>query len=288
MMAIPAFTLAAHAAPGLTPQSVVALAPGVTYTSYLNSSPRNVVNVTQIAAGASVAIHAVPTSANGRTVATVATLCQRVNAVACVNGDFFNSGGPLGGELIDGHWLRAPTTVQQQLWLDTNNRFSLGGAPPHAIQSLGATSYAILLPGRPVSILEHDAFASGAHARTLIGWNAAGVRFLVTVEQGQGSAGMSLTQAANLMQQLGATTAVNEDGGGSSQMVAGGVARLAPGQLARGVVNVWAVLAVTPPAPPAAAPVVARGTPSYPVNGTGTTPADVQPRPQQWVIRPHS
>jgi hypothetical protein len=288
IVAIPAFTLAAHAATGLVAQSSVALAPGVTYTSYLSSNPRNVINVTHIAPGASVVIKAVPAAADGHSaVAAVMSMCQQVNAVACVNGDFFNSNGPLGGELVDGRWLRSPTTVQQQLWVDTNNRFSLGSAPPHAVQSLGATAYAIVQPGQPISIPEQDSFASGAHARTLIGWNAGGDRFLVTVEQGSGSAGMSLAQAANVMVQLGATTAVNEDGGASSQMVAGGAARVGPGQSPRLVANIWAVVAVAAPPAPRAPATGTGGRSGGSGSASAPAPPDLQARPQQWVITPH-
>ncbi len=248
---IPGLYRAAHATTGLVAQSTLSLAPGVIYTDYLDTDPTNVIHVVRISAGARIVIKAVPASPTGQGgTAPVMSLCQRANAVACVNGDFFDhSGAPLGGELVDATWLRPPTASQQQLWLDVGNQFSIGAEPAHAVQSLGATNYAILRPGQPVAIPEHDAFADGPHARTLVGWNAAGDRFLVTVEQGGGSAGMSLSQAAGLMQRLGATTAINEDGGGSSQMVAGGTLRHAPGYEGRAVANIWAVVALPPPAP---------------------------------------
>ncbi|MDQ6616298.1 MAG: phosphodiester glycosidase family protein [Actinomycetota bacterium] len=241
-LVLPAFFAGAFASTGRVAQSSTTLAPGVVYTSYRDSSPRNVIHVTRISAGARVVIKAVPAAADGKsgTLSSVASLCARANALACVNGDFFDhSGAPLGGELVDGRWLRQPTPIQQQLWVDTRNRFSFGAMPAHAVQSLGATNYAILRPGQAISIPEHDSFADWAHARTLVGWDAAGDRFLVTVEQNKGSSGMSLAQAADLMRGLGATAAVNEDGGGSSQMAVGGHRT---GSWSRAVANIWAVV----------------------------------------------
>jgi hypothetical protein len=259
MLSRPAF-----ATSGLVAQNSVSLAPGVTYVAYLDSSPNNVINVTHISPGAQVTIKAVSAATGGRgsAVASPVALCQQVNAVACINGDFFNSQGPVGGVLVDGKWLKAPTASQQQLWLNAANRFSIGAQPAQAVASIGATNYAILVPGQPISIPEHDVFSDGSHARTLVGWNAAGDRYLVTVQQGKGSSGMSLAKAADLMRRLGATTAVNEDGGGSSQMVVTGQLRSTVGIPPRAVANVWAVVAN-------ASPVAA---------GAGSA---------QWVIRPN-
>jgi hypothetical protein len=240
MLSRPAF-----ATSGLAAQSSISLAPGVTYVSYLDSAPNNVINVTHISPAANVTIRAVSAAPDGRggAVAAPTTLCQQVNALACINGDFFNSQGALGGVLVDGKWLKSPTAIQQQLWLNAANRFSIGAQPAHAVTSLGATNYAILHPGQPISIPEHDEFADGRHARTLVGWNAAGDRLLVTVQQGNGSSGMSLASAADLMRRLGATTAVNEDGGGSSQMVVAGQLHSTPWTPPRPVANAWAVVA---------------------------------------------
>lgn len=245
----PGIYRAAQATTGLQAESSVAVAPGVKYTEYLDTGP-NVIHVTQIAADAPVVIKAVPASPTGQgATANVATLCRSVGGVVCINGDFFTGNGvPLGGELVDGTWLRPPTSAPRQVWVNTSNRFSIGAQPADAVQSLGATPYAILTPGQPISIPEHDAFADGAHARTAIGWDAAGDSFFVTVDMDADSKGMSLAQVASVMRQLGATTAINEDGGGSSQMVVDGVLLHAPGDGARPVANGWA-LCVQLPAP---------------------------------------
>lgn len=222
-------------------QTSAVLAPGVVYMSYIDGYPRNVVHVTRISAHAPIRIR--PVLATNSAGQTVAAMCQQAHAIACINGDFFRTGTvPVGGEMVDGMWVRAPGTTQQQLWLDAANRFSVGPRSPAARQSLGATSYNILVPGRPIAIPEHDAFANGAYARTLVGWDAAGDSYLVTVEAGRGSHGMSLAQAADLMRRLGATTAVNEDGGGSSQMVINGLLQSTQPAAARTVANGWAVV----------------------------------------------
>ena len=66
-----------------------------------------------------------------------------------------------------------------------------------------------------------DAFADGLHPRTAIGFGADGTEmFLVTVDGRQAqSRGMSLSELGRLMLELGATEAMNLDGGGSTTMV---------------------------------------------------------------------
>jgi hypothetical protein len=226
----------------LVVQNSAVLAPGVLYVNFVDSYPRNVVHVTKISAHAPIRIR--PVLSDNSRGQTVAAMCQQAHGMACINGDFFGAGAvPLGGELVDAMWVRGPGSTQQQLWLDAANRFSVGPVAPAGVrQSLGATSYPILLPGRPISIPEHDSFADGAYARTLVGWNQAGDNFLVTVEAGRGSHGMSLAQAADLLRRLGATTAVNEDGGGSSQMAINGVVQTTQTGAPRRVANGWAVI----------------------------------------------
>ena len=238
----------ASAQSGFMVRTAQALAPGVSYSTLVDASPRNVIHVARVASGAPVTIKAVAAPANrrGPSLALPSVLCRAVGGVVCVNGDFFGRNGvPLGGVLVNGRWVRAPTPVQQQLWLDGKNHFSLGAMPAGARQSLGATRYPIVQNGHAIPIPEHDAFASGRHARTLIGWDSAGNSLLVSVEQGRGSAGMSLAQAANLMLRLGATTAANEDGGGSSQFVVNGVLRNVPSEGQKAIANIWAVIANT-------------------------------------------
>ena len=74
-----------------------------------------------------------------------------------------------------------------------------------------------------------DSFSAGRHPRTMVGVTPSGETLLVTVDGRQsGSAGLSLAEAANLMAGLGATDAVNLDGGGSTTFVTGGAVRNRP------------------------------------------------------------
>ncbi|HEX4906528.1 MAG TPA: phosphodiester glycosidase family protein [Acidimicrobiales bacterium] len=63
-----------------------------------------------------------------------------------------------------------------------------------------------------------DGMAMGRHPRTLLGWTAAGELLLVTIDGRQPgySDGATLHEAVDLLAGLGATDAINLDGGGSS------------------------------------------------------------------------
>ena len=67
-------------------------------------------------------------------------------------------------------------------------------------------------------------FVAGRNPRTLAGVRPDGTLLLVTVDGGRPgwSSGMTLTEAARLMGSLGATDALNLDGGGSSTMIVRG------------------------------------------------------------------
>ena len=68
------------------------------------------------------------------------------------------------------------------------------------------------------------AFVRSRNPRTIVGWNKRGETWLVTVDGRQEghSSGFTLAEAAAFMQQLGATDAINLDGGGSSTFVVRG------------------------------------------------------------------
>ena len=69
-----------------------------------------------------------------------------------------------------------------------------------------------------------DNFTNGRHPRTLVGWTPGGDTLLVTVDgrQPEVSVGMTLHEATDLLIGLGATEAINLDGGGSTTFVRGG------------------------------------------------------------------
>jgi uncharacterized protein (TIGR03382 family) len=83
-------------------------------------------------------------------------------------------------------------------------------------------------------------------ARTAVGFNEArDVMLMAVVQEVGGSQGMTCNQTAALMQSLGAHSALNHDGGGSSTMwLAGrGVVNQPTGGQERSLVNHWGVLA---------------------------------------------
>ena len=111
-----------------------------------------------------------------------------------------------------------------------------------------------------------DSFTQGRHPRTMVGITPAGETLLVTVDGRQnGSVGLSLLEAAHLMAGLGATDAVNLDGGGSTTFVAGGAVRNRPSDGAER--RVVSALALVPPGQAAPAP-------AAPPSGPRTTPTD--------------
>lgn len=77
-------------------------------------------------------------------------------------------------------------------------------------------------------------FTRGRQPRTLVGWNPAGERLLVTVDgrQPETSVGMTLAEAADLLLALGATDGLNLDGGGSTTFVAAGTVVNTPSDVA--------------------------------------------------------
>ena len=77
-------------------------------------------------------------------------------------------------------------------------------------------------------------FTRGRQPRTLVGWNPAGEKLLVTVDGRQPgtSVGMTLAEAADLLLALGATDGINLDGGGSTTFVAGGTVVNTPSDVA--------------------------------------------------------
>lgn len=97
-----------------------------------------------------------------------------------------------------------------------------------AIQSLGAHPV-LLRDGRRVFPDTPDGFTRFRNPRTLLGWNPSGEIIMVTVDGRNDEAeGMSLAQAADLLVGLGATDAVNFDGGGGTTFVVAGEVKNLP------------------------------------------------------------
>jgi hypothetical protein len=101
------------------------------------------------------------------------------------------------------------------------------------VESLGGSPI-LLRDGKRWFAEADDNFTQGRHPRTIVGWNPAGEVLMVTVDgrDSERSVGMTLAEATDLMSSLGATEAVNLDGGGSTTFVAHGVVVNEPSDVA--------------------------------------------------------
>lgn len=142
-----------------------------------------------------------------------------------------NNSVPAGGLVLSAHGTKAATLAANtavgdrvRIYLDINSsiynnaRFGITGAG--WILANGAANTSTWSNWS-------DSF-KGRHPRTLIGWNATHV-FLVAVDGRQTfSVGMTFQEMADFMLSIGATDAVNLDGGGSTTMVVDGTVRNSP------------------------------------------------------------
>lgn len=109
-------------------------------------------------------------------------------------------------------WNRVGAGGSATLSLDTN---------PRVTQSLGG-NFTMIAGGRN-TFPGSGSYYTGAQPRSAIGWNGRGEVFLVAVDGRQKPAkGMSMFQLADLLRSLGATDAVNLDGGGGTVFVTNG------------------------------------------------------------------
>jgi hypothetical protein len=160
--------------------------------------------------------------------------------IAAVNGDFFTpEGRPLGVEITRGE-VRSRSNRASFAWHPGSGPwFGTPVAQADSVLVLGWTLPlgrrdgrteaiagfpALLTGGEPVGDLEVAArpgFAAERHPRTAVAWDpVARVAWLVVVEGRMSeSAGMSLPELTELLVALGASEALNLDGGGSSAMV---------------------------------------------------------------------
>jgi len=185
--------------------------------------------------------------------------------LAVVNGDFFTrEGTPVGMEVAQGRlrssggrpvfswrgagspWIGSPEVEGDSLGL-VGWGFSLTD-PDGATEVLGGFPE-LLDGGGRVGDLEVEArpdFAAARHPRTAVGFHPESHRLWLVVVDGRQegySAGMTLPELAELLERLGATEALNLDGGGSSVMVVGGRAVNRPSDAGgeRAVVNALAL-----------------------------------------------
>ena len=177
-------------------------------------------------------------SAVGRTKSTALT--AGAGAVGGVNADFFSftpPGVPTGAMIHRGRVITPPVN-RPVFAVDSSGRPWIGflrrdSALPGAVARLTPFHPLEAVGGFPILVrdsIEADTlertgsatFAPVRHPRTMVGLAAQGRRvLLVTVDGRQAgySAGMTLKESARLMLDLGATEALNLDGGGSTTMV---------------------------------------------------------------------
>jgi len=196
----------------------------------------------------------VRTTADGERRRTPASFGELVGAQAAVNGDFFSystystdglaaHGGAVWPGTAD-HGYVGPVA------------FGPGRAEivPHEVVAGPEPWMREIVSGHPTilvdgTIRDHsgDPLCANRHPRTVLGLSADRARLFLAVIDGRASSriGMTCVEEAQLMQELGASDAVNMDGGGSSAMWlagAGTVGRPSDGS-ARVVANHLAVLA---------------------------------------------
>lgn len=127
------------------------------------------------------------------------------------------SGHDRGADLLRGLWSRVQSGAASPRGLLRLE------APGDVVESVGGTPI-LLREGRRWFADEKGGFVGGLHPRTAVGWDAEGTVLLVTVDGRQPgySVGMSLADLADLLLGLGATEAINLDGGGSTTFVVRG------------------------------------------------------------------
>ena len=125
--------------------------------------------------------------------------------------------GPAGG-FLRGLAAGTPVTLKTQLGF------------PGAVDALGGNPLLVVDGAVVASEVDNPAEFYGPHPRTAVGVTADGRLLLVVVEGRQPgySRGMTMREVAELLQRLGAVSALNLDGGGSSEMVVNGVVATRP------------------------------------------------------------
>ncbi|MGH9264804.1 MAG: phosphodiester glycosidase family protein [Acidimicrobiales bacterium] len=136
-----------------------------------------------------------------------------------------NSTIPADGMVLSGHGTGADALAD--LWNRRQKGVVSGRGllrvetTPGVTESVGGTPV-LVHEGRRWVADDGSAFVAGRHPRTVAGWNGAEI-LLVTIDGRQPghSVGMSLPEAADLLRALGATEALNLDGGGSTTLAVG-------------------------------------------------------------------
>jgi exopolysaccharide biosynthesis protein len=161
---------------------------------------------------------------------TVSEFARRVGAVVAINGDYFDPAlAPVGLAMGDGEvWAQADEHVRRQEVVGVGGRRVEIFPRARPLRSpapwmTGAVSGwpMVVEDCAPVAKLPgSDFFTHAPHPRTAVGLSADGRQLFLLVADGRRAevAGPTLPELAALMVELGACTALNLDGGGSSAL----------------------------------------------------------------------
>ena len=173
--------------------------------------------------------------ADGKILKTTETFGKELNAVAAINGTFFDikNGGSVDYIKADGnivndnkldkngnrarHQLAAVVIENGKLtikkWDGSKNW------EQHLTEKDVMNSGPLLIYNQQIEELDTTAFTKLRHPRSAVGIKADGKVILLTVDgRQQNSAGMSLPELTKLMKWLGCVSAINLDGGGSTTL----------------------------------------------------------------------
>ncbi len=203
-------------------------APGLRYLHRSTDEPKQIhallVDLTQ----PGLRLRATRASEKGQTVSAFATA---VGAVAAVNADFFDGAQtPIGLAVGEGErwqndrndWFALTCSADNACALETTR-----GIVGDGVHTAVSGKHVLVKPGFVFSAADDSAcgdFCTVAHPRTAMGLSEDGETLILVVVEGRQDPvfGMRLSQLARLMVELGAASAVNLDGGGSSAMVVAG------------------------------------------------------------------
>lgn len=158
-----------------------------------------------------------------------ASVADGLDVVAAVNGDFFAISStfiPSGLSIKDGLILTGNTNWRPYSAITKDGKFVINDGvtdliDPNTLQMAVGGSYVIVKNGQFNRPSADDTLGTTAHPRTLAGIREDGTIILAVIDGRQPSLsnGASYEQSAAYMIWLGAETAINHDGGGSSTMI---------------------------------------------------------------------
>jgi len=251
--------------PSLVVSPTKQLGPGTTWRSAVNPSPAQRVQIIEIDLS-NPNIDLVPVHKLTGALERTSSMAARLDGIAAVNSGFFNTSSPfnsnsytlIDGTLIAGNSGSTPRSVFA-LWGNHNEKIlgpKVSGSTSPAIadwsrviDAQGGRGNFTTSGGVVVDVDEEATGASHAgarHPRTVIGWNETTRRvWLVTIDgRNAGVAeGMTFTEIAQLMADLGIPRSISLDGGGSTTAWVKGVIVNDPSDGSeRSVVSSWVVV----------------------------------------------